>query len=187
LRSPPLDLISVPYAGKSLGHEKAGLPFRATPGHGWAGFMNYRPNIKLVTGGRQGYESTMSTTLCRQQRPPAMKKLAVDPSREGSVQPYPEYAGAGGPGGRAKPRGDPRHVVIVPALTNHQTGHKIRHQVLPSLGATSTMDVQHETGETAGRVWRTLSDERLQTVAMRVILAEQRGEQGQARQRNLSG
>lgn len=86
LRSPPPDLISVPYAGKGPGQKKVGLPFRATPGHGWAGFMNYAPNIKLVTGGRQGYESTGSDSLCRQERPTARKKFAVAPGLEQSCK-----------------------------------------------------------------------------------------------------
>jgi hypothetical protein len=84
LQSPPPELISGLCAWKSLGQEKGGLPFRATPGHGWAGFMIYAPNIKLITGGRQGYESTGGGSLCRKEGPTAGKKLAVTQAKKAS-------------------------------------------------------------------------------------------------------
>jgi hypothetical protein len=50
--------------GEKSWPKKLGLPFRATPGHGWAGFMICAPTIKQVAVGRQWYEGTASRRLC---------------------------------------------------------------------------------------------------------------------------
>ena len=153
--------------GKSPGQKKMGSPFRATPGYGWAGFMTYAPNIKQVAGGRQWYESTGSNSLCQAGKADSDEEARWQPRprrlRARIAGVIPELAGV--LAGRANPRDGSPYGVILPALTNLGTGHKIRHWVFPSPRRyLLTMDMQNDIGETAGKVWQALSDEGPHTV-----------------------